>query len=85
MYTWISLMAGGPQDGQRFRREFYAPRATPPAMRASDGRVCCPVAMRTTRTTAVCVVVHPHALEHEIEQAIDAMVEAAEAEVISGK
>jgi hypothetical protein len=85
MYTWISLMAGGPQDGERFTREFYTPRATPPAMRASDGQVCCPVAMRTTRRAAVCVLVHPDARDEQIEHAIDAMVAAADSEAISGK
>jgi|GEM_PF-1913510 hypothetical protein len=78
-------MAGGPQDGQRFKREFYTPHPTPPAMRASDGQVCCPVAVRTTRTEGVCVVVHPQARDHEIEHAIDAMVAATEGEPISGK
>ncbi|QDE39947.1 hypothetical protein FIV34_12350 [Luteibacter pinisoli] len=78
MYIWISIMAGGPQDGERFQREFYTPRATPPAMRASDGRVCCPVATRTTRAASVCVVVHPQARDEDIERAIDAMVGEAE-------
>jgi hypothetical protein len=85
MHIWISFMAGGPQDGQRFVRTFEAPRATPPAMRASDGKVCCPVAMRMLTKTATCVVVHPQALDEQIEQAIDAMVATAEGEAISGK
>ncbi|WP_440326388.1 hypothetical protein [Luteibacter sp.] len=54
-------------------------------MRASDGQVCCPVAMRATAKAAVCVVVHPHARPEEIERAIDAMVAACEGEAISGK
>jgi hypothetical protein len=85
MHIWISLMAGGPQDGQRFTREFYTPRSVPPAMRASDGQVCCPVAMRAAAKAAVCVVVHPHARPEEIERAIDAMVAECEGEAISGK
>jgi hypothetical protein len=78
-------MAGGPQDGERFTREFYTSHATPPAMRASDGKVCCPVAVRAMRQTALCVVVHPDARDEQIEHAIDAMVAAAEGEAISGK
>jgi hypothetical protein len=70
-------MAGGPQDGQRFRRDFYTPRATPPAMRASDGKVCCPVAVRNLDEASLCVVVHPLARDEEIERAIDGMVAAA--------
>ncbi|KJV32546.1 hypothetical protein [Luteibacter yeojuensis] len=73
-------MAGGPQDGQRFRRDFYAPRATPPAMRASDGKVCCPVAVRNLDEASLCVVVHPQARDEEIERAIDGMVAAAAAQ-----
>lgn len=78
-------MAGGPQDGQRFVRTFEAPRAAPPPMRASDGKACCPVAMRMLARTAVCVVVHPQARDEEIERAIDTMIDAAEHEAISGK
>lgn len=85
MHTWISYMAGGPQDGERFVRTFEVPRATPPPMRATDGKVCCPVAMRALAKTAVCVVVHPLARDEQIEAAIDAMVAAAEGQAISGK
>ena len=67
-------MAGGPQDGQRFRRDFYEPRCTPPAMRAEDGKVCCPIAMHTTEQASRCVVVHPHATSEQIERAVDDMV-----------
>ncbi len=57
-------MAGGPQDGQRFKRDFYTPHPTPPAMRASDGQVCCPVAVRTTRTEGG----HHRIAEAEVER-----------------
>lgn len=69
-------MAGGPQDGERIRRDFYAPRAHPPAIRATDGKVCCPVAVHVESTHAVCVVVHPHARDAEVERAVDAMMNA---------
>lgn len=69
-------MAGGPQDGERIHRDFYAPRAHPPAIRASDGKVCCPVAMHVEPSHAVCVVVHPHACDAQVERAMDAMMAA---------
>jgi hypothetical protein len=76
MHRWITIMAGGPQDGERIRRDFYKPRAHPPAIRAADGKVCCPVAMHVELTHAFCVVVHPDARDEEIERAVDAMLEA---------
>lgn len=74
MNLWISIMAGGPQHGLRFERAFQQPRGVPPAMRAADGKVCCPVATHTGRTASYCVVVHPLAAEHEVTEAIDAML-----------
>ncbi|QWT21222.1 hypothetical protein KPL74_04290 [Bacillus sp. NP157] len=85
MHKWITLMAGGPQDGQQFSRAFDIARASPPPMRAADGLVCCPVAMRALGDTAFCVVVHPEARDEQIENAIDCMVEAAQGGRISGK
>jgi hypothetical protein len=75
MNRWITIMAGGPQDGEQFPRDFYEPRATPPALRAADGRVCCPVATHIDTTHARCVVVHPEATEAQIERAVDTMLE----------
>ena len=68
-------MAGGPQDGQRIRRDFYAPRAHP-AIRADDGKVCCPVAMHVELTHAVCAVVYPDACDAQVERAVDTMMGA---------
>lgn len=70
-------MAGGPQDGQHFVRHFYEPRSTPPAMRAEDGKVCCPIATRTAEKASRCVVVHPSATNEQIERAVDDMVAGA--------
>jgi len=67
-------MAGGPQDGQRFVRNFYEARMTPPAMRSEDGKVCCPIATHTTTDASRCVVVHPNATDEQIERAVDSMV-----------
>jgi hypothetical protein len=75
MYRWITIMAGGPQDGERIRRDFYAPRAHP-AIRADDGKMCCPVAMHVELTHAVCVVVHPDACDAQVERAVDTMMGA---------
>lgn len=69
-------MAGGPQDGERIRRDFYKPRTRPPAIRAADGKVCCAVAMHVEMTHALCVVVHPDACDEQIERAVDAMLDA---------
>ncbi|UPG87564.1 hypothetical protein L2Y94_09495 [Luteibacter aegosomatis] len=76
MYQWLTIMAGGPQDGQRFLRRYDSPRPTPPALRADDGKVCCPVATHTAVEGGCCVVVHPSATPEQIERAVDAMLAA---------
>ncbi|MDF3983164.1 hypothetical protein P3W24_12745 [Luteibacter sp. PPL201] len=74
MYQWLTIMAGGPQDGQQLVRRYDAPRFTPPAMRASDGKVCCPIATHTAAEGGCCVVVHPGATDKQVERAMDAML-----------
>ncbi|GAA0903911.1 hypothetical protein KR767_15300 [Luteibacter anthropi] len=74
MYQWVTIMAGGPQDGDRIVRAFDKPRMNPPALRAVDGEVCCPVATHTGVQGGCCVVVHPDATPGQIERAVDAML-----------
>ena len=64
MYQWLTIMAGGPQDGLQFTRRYSTSRPTPPSMRAADGRVCCPVATHTAPDGGCSVVVHTAATPH---------------------
>ncbi|MBB3228332.1 hypothetical protein FHW69_002967 [Luteibacter sp. Sphag1AF] len=75
MFRWISIMAGGPQDGERLIREFYDARPSPPSLRAEDGKICCAIATRTGVPASHCVLVHPAATHEQIERAVDRMLE----------